>query len=221
MKTSGFFQKMRRRLLEEWQQHSAHGKQETAFAQETVGELSNYDNHPADQATGLYEREKDMALEEHEERSLLRVKKALKAIDEGTYGTCETCGRDIPFERLEAEPTALRCVQHAGEEMAQEYRPVEEERLIPGKGGFTGMKMEETENGRFDAEQTWDQTAFHGTSDSPQNMYPPAEAYDELFGSDSEENSGEMMGGFSVTDSEGRPIDVERDVDFSNMYLRR
>ncbi|SFQ04722.1 TraR/DksA C4-type zinc finger protein [Salibacterium halotolerans] len=222
MKTSEFFQKMQKRLLEELKQHAEHDKQETAFAQETVGELSNYDNHPADTASGLYEREKDMALEQHEERSLDRVKKALQAIEEGTYGTCEICGADIPVERLEAEPTALCCMQHAGEESGRQDRPVEEERLIPGKGGFTGMDMDETANGRFDAEETWDLTAAYGTSDTPQDMNDPEEAYDGLFGSDLEENgAGEVPEGFSITDSEGRPVDVDRDVDFSNMYLRR
>jgi RNA polymerase-binding transcription factor DksA len=35
---------------------------------------------------------------------------ALGRIENGSYGTCETCGRVIPFERLEAVPEARRCV---------------------------------------------------------------------------------------------------------------
>lgn len=31
-------------------------------------------------------------------------------IRDGDYGTCIDCGRDIPFERLLAQPTAVRCV---------------------------------------------------------------------------------------------------------------
>ena len=38
---------------------------------------------------------------------------ALKRIVEGTYGKCERCGREIPFERLEARPAATLCVEHA------------------------------------------------------------------------------------------------------------
>ena len=34
-------------------------------AQEAVGELSMYDNHPGDMGTELFEREKDMALNVH------------------------------------------------------------------------------------------------------------------------------------------------------------
>jgi RNA polymerase-binding protein DksA len=42
---------------------------------------------------------------------------ALKKLDEGTYGTCENCGKEIPWERLEAIPSARLCVdckQQAG-----------------------------------------------------------------------------------------------------------
>jgi DnaK suppressor protein len=42
---------------------------------------------------------------------------ALKKIDDGNYGTCENCGQEIPYERLEAIPTARLCVnckQQAG-----------------------------------------------------------------------------------------------------------
>jgi DnaK suppressor protein len=35
---------------------------------------------------------------------------ALGRLDNGTYGKCERCGREIPIERLEARPTARLCV---------------------------------------------------------------------------------------------------------------
>lgn len=38
------------------------------------------------------------------------VEHALGRLDDGTYGSCETCGRPIPFERLEAIPQARHCV---------------------------------------------------------------------------------------------------------------
>ncbi len=38
------------------------------------------------------------------------VQHALDRFDDGTYGTCEACGRPIPFERLEAIPQARHCV---------------------------------------------------------------------------------------------------------------
>lgn len=40
-----------------------------------------------------------------------RLTAALERLNEGTYGQCEVCGRDIERPRLEALPEALRCVQ--------------------------------------------------------------------------------------------------------------
>jgi RNA polymerase-binding transcription factor DksA len=33
-------------------------------------------------------------------------------MDTGVYGLCEECDTEIPFERLEAYPTARRCLEH-------------------------------------------------------------------------------------------------------------
>ena len=41
---------------------------------------------------------------------LRRIDGALARINEGSYGFCESCGQEIPAARLQAEPTALRCV---------------------------------------------------------------------------------------------------------------
>jgi DnaK suppressor protein len=38
------------------------------------------------------------------------VERALAKLDEGTYGTCDRCGRPIGAERLEAIPSAVRCI---------------------------------------------------------------------------------------------------------------
>ncbi len=38
------------------------------------------------------------------------VNKALKSIEDGTYGTCKYCGKIIDEKRLEARPTSSSCV---------------------------------------------------------------------------------------------------------------
>lgn len=38
------------------------------------------------------------------------IEYALSRLDAGTYGRCEECGRPIPFQRLEAIPSACVCV---------------------------------------------------------------------------------------------------------------
>jgi len=43
-------------------------------------------------------------------QDLLAVDRALKKIDSGTYGVCEVCHQKIEKARLEAMPTALRCL---------------------------------------------------------------------------------------------------------------
>jgi len=41
------------------------------------------------------------------------IKLALEKIENGTYGTCEVSGEEIPQERLEANPAARTCIEHA------------------------------------------------------------------------------------------------------------
>jgi DnaK suppressor protein len=56
------------------------------------------------------DREVDMALSDLDTQELGRVSSALRRLDEPDFGTCGDCGQDIPFDRLKAEPFALRCV---------------------------------------------------------------------------------------------------------------
>ncbi len=42
-----------------------------------------------------------------------QIRFALARIENGTYGTCAKCGKDIRRERLEARPIATRCIECA------------------------------------------------------------------------------------------------------------
>ena len=42
---------------------------------------------------------------------LRRISTALRRAADGSYGLCEDCDTAIPLQRLEAEPTAMRCVR--------------------------------------------------------------------------------------------------------------
>ena len=73
-------------------------------------EESSLDNHLAETATVTVDREIDYTLEENEMRVLAAIDAALKRIDEGTYGRCERCGREMEKERIEALPWATLCI---------------------------------------------------------------------------------------------------------------
>ena len=51
-----------------------------------------------------------MALRRQKAQELLMVERALAAVVDGTYGTCQRCGDDIARARLDARPAALLCV---------------------------------------------------------------------------------------------------------------
>ena len=44
---------------------------------------------------------------------LNEVERALKKLDDGTFGSCEICGEKIAEPRLEAMPATRYCVDHA------------------------------------------------------------------------------------------------------------
>ena len=55
-------------------------------------------------------REVDQTLTDLDAADLSRVERALKAMADGSYGQCDECGCDIPFERLQIEPQTEHCV---------------------------------------------------------------------------------------------------------------
>jgi RNA polymerase-binding transcription factor DksA len=81
---------------------------------ESLSELSSLDQHQGDLGTETFEREKDFSLLEQLEAEIDDLDTALRKVDEGTYGSCEICGREIGAERLEAMPGTRTCIDHAG-----------------------------------------------------------------------------------------------------------
>ena len=68
------------------------------------------DEHDPEGATIAFERSQIGALAAQAREHLAEVERAVARLDDGSYGTCERCGRPIPAGRLEARPTARRCV---------------------------------------------------------------------------------------------------------------
>lgn len=64
----------------------------------------------ADSAQSTAERGKVLALVDRLRGQLRDVDRALRKMDEGTYGSCERCGKPISPERLDALPYSTLCV---------------------------------------------------------------------------------------------------------------
>lgn len=74
-------------------------------------EEETFDNHLGDAATVTLNREMDYSLEDNTGHVLAAIDGALKRIEEGTFGTCAHCGKTIAEERLEAIPSATKCIE--------------------------------------------------------------------------------------------------------------
>jgi DnaK suppressor protein len=66
-----------------------------------------------EEATETADLENMMAQEQRVIDHMADIDAALKKFDEGTFGICEKCGRQIELARLEAIPTAKLCMNDA------------------------------------------------------------------------------------------------------------
>ena len=80
----------------------------------SISELSALDQHQGDIGTETFEREKDFSILQQLEAEISDLDAELRKIDEGTYGACEICSKDIEPDRLEAMPGTRTCIEHAG-----------------------------------------------------------------------------------------------------------
>jgi len=68
------------------------------------------DEHDPEGATIAFERAQVSSVMHATREHLVDVRAAIARWEAGDYGTCERCGRPIAEARLEARPTARRCV---------------------------------------------------------------------------------------------------------------
>lgn len=101
-----FLESERTRLLDEIAEYERDGQE----ALSDVSGENNYRDHMADQGTATFTRELDLTLEDEAKDSLSEIDAALQRIDQGRYGVCKRCGKDIPVARLRAVPSADLCI---------------------------------------------------------------------------------------------------------------
>ena len=75
---------------------------------EHARELLQQDSNDAAQHDA--DRTVDFAVADRETVELAAVADALRRLAAGSYGRCDDCGAEVPFERLRLEPWARRCV---------------------------------------------------------------------------------------------------------------
>ncbi|MGH2539176.1 MAG: TraR/DksA family transcriptional regulator [Actinomycetota bacterium] len=89
--------------------------EEEAFAA-TQSELSGdvgLDDESADAGTATFEREKDLSIENNVRDLLSKIDRALARIADGSYGTCDRCGKPIEKARIKALPYVDLCIRDA------------------------------------------------------------------------------------------------------------
>ena len=87
-------------------------EENTTSMEDELGHITGraQENHLGDMGSITFERELDEGLEEGAQQTLVQIDRAVAKLDDGTYGTCERCGRAIGEERLRARPWALLCI---------------------------------------------------------------------------------------------------------------
>jgi RNA polymerase-binding protein DksA len=77
---------------------------------ESTGDHSSHSYHMADQGTDAMEREMAFMMSSKSGRLVYHIDEALRRIDDGSYGKCLTCEKQISKERLLAVPHARFCI---------------------------------------------------------------------------------------------------------------
>lgn len=182
---------------------------------DSIGELSGYDNHPADLGSEMFERGKDLALNDADEHRLDEIQAALKRMEKGEYGICKVCHQEIPFERLEAVPAAEYCIEHHPEQHSSIRRPVEE-KVISYRQYF----RDESDYNAYDGEDAWQEVEQYGTSNPP-DFFRDGRNYNELV-IDHDEQRGyvDLTEGFSITNLEGQSTEIT-EITHNGSYFRK
>jgi DnaK suppressor protein len=65
---------------------------------------------PLDRAAYDEDQSRLFRIRDRESRLIGKIQTALEAIEEGSYGICESCGEEISFQRLQARPVTTKCI---------------------------------------------------------------------------------------------------------------
>ena len=75
---------------------------------------------PTDRASLEADRNFMLRIRDREHKLIKKIKNALERIEDGTFGTCESCSEDISLKRLKARPVTTQCIDCKTKEEALE-----------------------------------------------------------------------------------------------------
>lgn len=90
-------------------------KQRAAILEEAGEGLNTRDGQEAfpdvsDQASAEVDQNFTMRIKEREQKLLKKIDEALDRLKKNTYGICERCEEEIPYQRLKARPVTTLCI---------------------------------------------------------------------------------------------------------------
>ena len=94
-------------ILKNWKSELMHEVDRTVLHMQD--DAANFPD-PNDRATQESEFSLELRTRDRERRLIKKIDEALKEIESGGYGFCESCGIEIGIRRLEARPTATLCI---------------------------------------------------------------------------------------------------------------
>lgn len=121
MLTNEQIDKIKASLLEELAEIEERNR-EKVNEMENEGDSETFHGDEADQANYLEHRSRLLRLRDRDRKLINKIRQTLQKIDDGEYGTCESCGCDINFERLKMRPVASLCIECKQEEEEREER---------------------------------------------------------------------------------------------------
>ncbi len=112
-----------RNLLNKWKQQLMQEADSTVYHMKEDAAL--YPD-PIDRASQEEGFNLELRTRDRERKLLKKIEQALDKLDKGDYGFCEDCGAEIGIRRLEARPTAIKCIDCKTFEEIKERQMTEE-----------------------------------------------------------------------------------------------
>ena len=75
---------------------------------------------PTDRASLESDRNFLLRIKDRERKLIQKIKEALDRVEDGTFGTCESCGKPISEKRLMARPMTTQCIDCKTEDEQKE-----------------------------------------------------------------------------------------------------